>query len=371
MLLVALALVLLGGVWTGRLLGGETASPAAGSPPTGGPDPRSGTLNVLLGGDLLLDLEPAAILAAEGPTALMRGWVDLRWADDVDLGLVNLECALTAEGEPLAGKSFVFRGEPDRSADCLKWVGVDGVSLANNHTLDFGPAGLLWTIESLRENDIAYAGAGGDAAEAFAPAWFERNGLKVAFLAFGGEAYVSERYREMWVATANDPGVAPLAPRADLLAAIAAARREADVVIVSFHWGLEYHDFVPAQQDLGRAAIDAGADVVFGHHPHVPQPVELYRGRPIFYSLGNLVFHPFQPRARRMMAGLVRLGPDDDGRTVPWAVEVYPLYNEGGRTITMPAGQSADFLAEMARRSAPLGTEFQVLQDRLVADLLH
>lgn len=358
------------GVITGRPISlpsgaaGTDGPSAPAGPPAADPDgeqpPRE--FAVLVGGDLLFDLEPGKILAAEGPTALMRGWVNLRWRGDVNLGLANLECPLSERGEPLPGKRFLFRGHPEQGAEALRWVGVDGVSLANNHILDYGVEAMLDTFAALDAARIAWAGAGVDEASAYAPVLYDCDGLVVAFLAFGDLAPVPPAYYELWTAGPGKPGTATLRPRQKLLDAISGAREVAHVVIVSFHWGYEYQEAGIEQQQLGRAAIDAGADLVFGHHPHVPQPVEIYRGRPILYSMGNLVFHPFQPRARDMLAAIVRFAPDEgsaEGRYAPVTVELHPLYNDGGRTITSTGEQAAGLLANLAARSRLFGTHFE------------
>lgn len=318
--------------------------------------PETFDLGILLGGDVLLDLQPGQILRAEGPTALMRGWAELRWLGDIDLGLANLECPLSTRGEPLPGKLFTFRGHPEEACEGLRWLGFDGVSLANNHIQDYGVNALIDTLAVLEHYRIASAGAGRDIARAMQPAVFERDGIRIAFLAFGGTEYMPPQYQEWWGATEDSPGIAPLAPADRLLEAVRAAKADSDLVILSLHWGIEYADVTRQQRALGMAAIDAGADIVFGHHPHVPQPVEIHRGRPIIYSLGNLVFHPFQEQARHMMAAEVRVGIGDDGKPAPVSVRLHPLYNDAGRTIRTPDYLATGFLETMAQRCRALGT---------------
>ena len=333
----------------------------------------------MVGGDLLLDptLATGRILAARGPAALMPGWFALRWEAQVDLAFANLESPTSSGGAPLAGKKYTFRADPAVVPPALLALGIDAVSLANNHVLDYGEIALVDTFEALAQAGVGFAGAGPNSTAAYAPLLLEREGLVVAFLAFGDLTPVTPRYQQIWPAGPDRPGIATLMPQETLLKAVSAARRQADIVVVSFHWGYEYADVVRAQRELGRAAIDAGADLVFGHHPHVPQPVEVYQGRPILYSLGNLAFQPSFPAALDMLTAVVRFAPlpaeerrAAAGRTmVPVAVELYPLWNEGGRTITSPPQRAARLLADLQRRSMGLGVSLELETDRLVARL--
>ena len=167
------------------------------------------------------------------------------------------------------------------------------VSLANNHVLDFGPEALLDTIALLDNNGIAHAGAGADEEQARQGALLSVNGLKVALLAYTRPAPDWEY--PQWAAGPGKPGTVFYRDREKMLADVAGARFAADIVIVSMHWGNEYTYQVSAEQkELGRLLIDAGADLVLGHHPHAPQGIELYRGKPIVYSLGNFLFYPFE-----------------------------------------------------------------------------
>lgn len=210
-----------------------------------------------------------------------------------DLFVVNLECPFTARGEKLP-KNFNFRARPELVA-ALSAGGVDLASLANNHLVDYGPEGLFDTINTLDTHGIAHFGAGRTLAEARAPAIVERKGVTLAFL---GYFFLGDRNIEpaQVIATDAQPGVAghfsdTAALKAMLEADVRAARRRADHVIPFFHWGREGRGQPePYQQELARAAIEAGASAVLGSHPHVLQGVEVYQGAPIAYSLGNFVF---------------------------------------------------------------------------------
>ncbi len=200
-----------------------------------------------------------------------------------DLALANME-----ESAPnhfsFHPHGTVFTGDPALLAGIAR-AGIDVASVASTHIGDGGRAGILQTMASLRKNGIVPFGAGPNLAAARKPAIFERGGVKVAILGYDG---ISSRY---YGATATTIGDAPLKAsyiKADVAAARAAG---AQVVIVFPHWGIEYtFGPSPSQQRLAHLMIDSGADLVIGNHPHWVQSVEIYKGKPIWYSLGNFTF---------------------------------------------------------------------------------
>ncbi|MBI2509607.1 MAG: CapA family protein [Betaproteobacteria bacterium] len=239
-----------------------------------------------------------------------------------DVAYCNLEGPMCEEGEKHPGKAGIglhLRSTPT-AADALADAGIDVVSLANNHALDYGVAGLDQTVRLLDGVGIAHAGAGRDLAAARQPALLDVNGLRIALLSYTSVCVPP------FAATAATPGVAmvrikttyaanlrlfqqpgsPMLTRtagepedvAMLLADVKAAKLRADVVIVAWHWGISerWGKLADYQRELGRAVIDAGASAIIGHHAHMLLGVEFYRGRPIFYSLGNFAFdldHPY------------------------------------------------------------------------------
>jgi poly-gamma-glutamate synthesis protein (capsule biosynthesis protein) len=200
-----------------------------------------------------------------------------------DLALANME-----ESAPnrftFHRHGTVFTGDPALLAGIAR-AGIDVASVASTHIGDGGRIGIMQTIASLKKNGIVPFGAGKNLAEARTPAVFEKGGVKVAILGYDG---ISSRY---YGATATTIGDAPLNGnyiKQDVAAARAAG---AQVVIVFPHWGIEYtFGPSPLQHRLGRLMIDAGADMVIGNHPHWVQSVEIYKGKPIWYSLGNFTF---------------------------------------------------------------------------------
>lgn len=213
--------------------------------------------------------------------------------EGTDLFVVNLECPFTDRGEKIP-KNFNFRARPE-FVSSLVAGGVDAVSLANNHLMDYGAVGLMDTIAALDEAKIPYFGAGMNLAEARKPLILEKNGVKVAFLGyfFLGEHNIEPKEVH---ATDTTPGVAGHPSDVDLMEKmlrddILAAKGKADVVIPFFHWGREnIHSLQPYQLRLAHAAIEAGASTVLGSHPHVLQGMELKNGVPALYSFGNFVF---------------------------------------------------------------------------------
>jgi len=236
---------------------------------------------------------------------------------DADLAVGNLECVLGFEGERQL-KPYVFRGA-ERSPEFLV-KHFDALSLANNHTLDFGPDGLVETLRRLDAAGIPRFGAGRTVTEAREPLVLERKGRRVALLGF------NEFYKEDYAVAADRPGNNPLEGD-DLLADIARARGElaCEIVIPFLHWGEEGE---PApredQRDLARKCVEAGAAAVIGCHPHVTQTVEHHRGAPIVYSLGNFVFDYWQGDPE-VNVGWVATLAFPAGGTGPVDLEIVPV----------------------------------------------
>jgi poly-gamma-glutamate synthesis protein (capsule biosynthesis protein) len=205
-----------------------------------------------------------------------------------DIAFVNLETPFSDKGPYLAG-GLVFHAAPEM-IDGLKLAGVDIASTANNHARDCGPYGIAFTLEWLRSHGISPLGSGETAQAAHEGVIFARNGVRFGFL-----GYTFDQKNGNWKDI--DPRIAladPIAMARD----VADLRKRCDVVIVSMHSGVEYQP-KPSQAQIAfaHAAIDAGAKLVIGHHPHVVQPSEKYRAGLIYYSLGNFVFDQYQREA--------------------------------------------------------------------------
>jgi poly-gamma-glutamate synthesis protein (capsule biosynthesis protein) len=201
---------------------------------------------------------------------------------DADLAFGNLENPVTGECDS-AKKKFSFRAKSEHSK-ILHDAGIYILSLANNHSFDCGQTGLFETFINLKNENLRWIGAGKSETVAETPLFIEIKGIKIAFLGFTA------------ISPLKSPNIA-FATIEKVARTVASARRKADFVIVSFHWGTEYSSSPNARQiELANAAIEAGADVVFGHHPHVLQGFQM-RDQPdgkrralVAYSLGNFVF---------------------------------------------------------------------------------
>jgi poly-gamma-glutamate synthesis protein (capsule biosynthesis protein) len=250
--------------------------------PDAGTAPASPEVTLAAVGDILLARHVAEAMAAHhDPNYPFLGMHDLLRAADVAFG--NLEGPITS-GAAVKSKEMVFRADPGVER-ALKDAGFAVLSVANNHTPDHGAKGITDTLSALKAVGIEAVGLGADSDEAARPVILTRNGLRIAFLAYNDPSVVPRRYG----AGAHHPGT-NLADADKVRRDVAAVRSAADVVIVSMHHGWEYRQSNPYQAKFARAAIDAGADLVIGHHPHVVQRVEQYRGKYIVYSLGNFVF---------------------------------------------------------------------------------
>jgi poly-gamma-glutamate synthesis protein (capsule biosynthesis protein) len=200
-----------------------------------------------------------------------------------DIVIGNLESPIASSGVEFTDKRFRFKAGL-KAALALKNAGFTHLSLANNHMLDFGADGLKQTLEALGSSRIIHSGAGLNLAAARKAGITDVNGVKIAFLSY------SLTYPEEFFAGAQKAGTAPGYAQF-FTADIVQAKKSADCVIVSFHWGGEGEVKPKSYQvSAARSAIDAGADIVIGHHPHVLQGVEHYGKGVIFYSLGNFAF---------------------------------------------------------------------------------
>lgn len=238
---------------------------------------------------------------------------------DADIMMLNNEFAFSSRGEKTPNKSYTFRANPAR-VGILKEMGVDIVSLANNHALDFGQDALLDTFSTLDSADIDYVGAGKNFDRAKAPVCYTVNGKKIAYVAASRVIFAGS-----WYATEDRPGMVGTYDPAVICEVIREARAESDYVIVYVHWGIERKNYPEKyQRSLAQAYIDAGADAVIGCHPHVMQGFEFYKGKLIAYSLSNFWFS----RAA-VESALLKLTIGNDGKIMP---QLLPVMTKNGYT---------------------------------------
>jgi len=238
--------------------------------------PHSENVDLVLGGDVMLGRTVGAeIERGADPLAGIRSLFDR-----ASVKLVNLECVLSDKGAAVGGKRYSLRAPLD-AMRTLTAARINAVSLANNHANDFGREALLDSIARLQANDVTAIGAGETTQRAYAPHFFTtRAGTKAAVIALTD---VDDAGADVSLARAED--------RERVAAMIAEARQRAAFVLAFVHWGDENIVQVnDRQRELARWLIDHGVDAVAGSHPHCVQPFDSYHGRPIVYSLGNLVF---------------------------------------------------------------------------------
>jgi poly-gamma-glutamate synthesis protein (capsule biosynthesis protein) len=332
-----------------------TVPVTAGAPAAGAlPAPPADELTIAAVGDVMLGHRAEPWLEAEGPAYFFADVLPV--LQQAQVVVANLESPISGRGTAVPDKKFTLRAGR-KAVDALQAAGIRVVTLANNHILDFGPPALQDTLSVLAENGILHSGAGMDLDDARAPAILRVAGRTVAFLSY------SLTFPVEFYASPGRPGTAP-GYKDFVRHDIAKVRPKADLVVVSFHWGAELMTTAKDyQRELGRLAIDWGADLVLGHHPHVLQELELYRGRLIAYSLGNFVFGSESDRTNDSMILLCRF----KGKTLV-AAEAVPLdvnnYRVAYRPRVLTGRRAAEALGVVRAGSERLGTRLEVRDGR-------
>ncbi|MDE7179186.1 MAG: CapA family protein [Lachnospiraceae bacterium] len=240
-----------------------------------------------------------------------------------DIMCLNNEFSYSTQGEPLAGKAYTFRANPER-VEVLQQLGVDAVTLANNHVYDYGKEAMMDTFAVLEDAGIPYFGAGDTLQRAMKPLYLEVDGKTIALVA----ASRAEKNKMTPQATDVEPGILRCYDTELFLQVIKEAKEHADFCIAFVHWGTEYsYDLEQVQLDTGKEYLDAGADVVIGAHSHCLQGMEYYDGKPIIYSLGN---YWFNEKTLDTMLLLLHFSGDD--RETQLTVQVIPAVQSGYQT---------------------------------------
>ncbi|MFA3872989.1 CapA family protein [Streptomyces sp. MMCC 100] len=304
------------------------------------------------------------------PTPVSPAWpwgeaLDVLERADPDVRILNVETAITKQGEFTHGKAVHYRMHP-ANLPALSTVRPDVCVLANNHVLDFGRRGLAETLDALTRVGLRTAGAGRDAAASFAPAVIpvERSSRVLVF-AIGMS---SSGIPPSWAATAEQAGVAyvpePTAAAADdLVQRVQWAKEPGDVVVVSVHWGSNWGYHVPQDQTrFARALVDGGVDVVHGHSSHHPRPIEVYRGRLILHGCGDFVDDYEGISGYEEYRGDLRLAyfvsvAADTGRLA--TVRMVPLRARRMRLELAPGEDRAWLRTALARISEGVGVALQ------------
>ena len=279
LLLVGEAMLILLSCDCSRQPAAQPEQPAAAAAPA-----QPARNRLLFCGDVMLCRDVGArIRATKDPAHPFRKIAPLLAA--ADLTFINLESPFADRG-PKGESGLIFRAHPE-SIEGLVLAGVDVAATANNHARDCGDYGVTFTLTWLRQHGIEPAGSGETPEAAHAGAVLERHGVRFGFL-----GYTYDQSNGNW--SHPDERIA-VVDAAAMERDVAALRKRADVVIVSIHAGIEYRKKPsPAQVEFAHQAVDAGATLVIGHHPHVTQPMERYGKGAIFYSLGNFVFDQYQ-----------------------------------------------------------------------------
>ncbi|NLK28088.1 MAG: CapA family protein [Clostridiales bacterium] len=244
----------------------------------------------------------------------------------VDIMMLNNEFAYSTRGKKTPNKSYTFRADPSR-VNILHEMGVDIVSLANNHALDYGVDALMDTFTTLEEAGIDYVGAGENLARAEAPVYYTIGDKKIAYLASSRVIFAMD-----WYAKEDSPGMVGTYDPTPLIKAIEKASENSDFVVVYVHWGVEKNNYPENyQKNFARQYIDAGADIVIGCHPHVMQGFEIYKGKPIAYSLGNFWFN-----SSTRESGFLKVYIDPDGTI---NAQIVPVMNKDTYTYIITDGK--------------------------------
>ena len=259
---------------------------------------------------------------------------------EADISMINHEYPASTRGMALEGKYYTFRANPEREI-ILQQMGIDVVSLANNHIYDFGADAFYDTLEALTEIKIPYVGAGADLSKASRPVYFIVGGIKVGFVS----ANRSEKFIFTPEAGENSPGVVRMYDTAMMNDIIKEASKHCDYLVAYVHWGTEDSKYYePYQTDIAQEFFDSGADAVIGSHPHVLQGIGYVDGKPVIYSLGDFWFN-----GETKYSAIVNLEITIDGLA---ELSVLPCVQEGYEThyISDNSEQTAffDYLRELS-----------------------
>lgn len=347
---------------------------------------RNREMNMLVVGDVFV--------LRDDPPSAFRHVKDLMRSADFMLG--NLEGSICDVGKAVDKPGAQAWKADARQISAIEAAGFHAMNVANNHMMDFGTEAMLATLDNLERIGVKHCGGGRNIAEAHAPAIVERDDCKVAMLGY------TCVFRDKWAAGTNTAGLAVVGARtsyettarvfetpgsppvihtwaiaehkAQLAKDITAARAQADIVVCTFHWGVSkgHKQLAEYQVELGRFAVDSGADLVFGHHPHLLQGIEVHNGCAIVYSLGNFTFAHHQPhKGHEYETGIIRCRIRDNKIC---AVDFLPARNE--KTLeprVLNSTEGRDVIDLIKARSKELGTVFAETDDclQVVVDAAH
>lgn len=254
-----------------------------------------------------------------------------------DIMMVNNEFPYSSRGTATAGKQFTFRAKPS-TVSYLDDLGVDIVSLANNHAYDYGEEAFLDTMTTLEEAGILYVGAGRNLKEARRPVYYIINNMKIAIVA--ATQIEKSDYPDTKGATDSSAGVFRCWNGDNLISTIQEARENSDFVIAYLHWGTENSSAIDwAQEKQAPEVVAAGADLIIGDHPHCLQKIEAVDGVPVIYSLGNFWFN-----SKTVDTGMVKITLNQDGLQ---SCQFLPCLQSGSKTTLLHDAEKERVLNEM------------------------
>lgn len=312
---------------------GQTPRPSSAAPGGSPANAAREPITLAFAGDTNFDAQLGARLANRPATAMGPIAKTLKAAD---FTMVNLETAITTGGVPAPGKQFHFRA-PATAFTALKAAGVDVVTMANNHGMDYGAPGLKDSLAAIRKTGFPVVGIGKDADAAYSPYTTTVKGNRLAVI--GATQVLDDQLIQDWTATDGKGGLASAKVVPRLVKAVEDARKNADVVIVYLHWGQEMRTCpLPVQQELAARLVDSGADIVVGGHAHVLLGGGYLKGKYVDYGLGN--FHFASASGKTTESGVLKLTWDSGSvRKANWL----PAQISGGLPLRLkgPAAVSA------------------------------
>lgn len=335
--------------------------------------PLTESLKIVAVGDILLGRGVKSRLEKENKDYIYPFLETADLLKKGDVVFANLEEAITARTRSLTdikhGGKYVLKNEVD-SIKGLEYAGFNLFSLANNHILDYYEEGLFDTQAILKEHKMAFSGAGKNIDEAKKPAIVEKNGVKIGLLSYTDMAEVTYKGNPplMFIAGKDKSGVAkrPLKFDESIKNDIEKLRKEVDILMVSLHWGYEESfEIWDSQVEFAHNLLDNGVDVILGHHAHQFQGIELYKGKPIFYSLGNFIFDQNDPENQE--AFIMNMEFEDN---VLVSLEGIPVRTINKMQVVPQKGENAkNILEREIALCKELDTKCTIKEDKLVFDL--
>ncbi|MFW5862317.1 MAG: CapA family protein [Spirochaetota bacterium] len=310
---------------------------------------RKPRATLLFCGDLMLDwgiMESCDTHGYEYPLEHLSSLLK-----DFDFCFCNLECVISDTATPRPGKKYIFRAS-SRYLRVLTSAGISGVTLANNHIMDYGETGLMDTMVHLDAQNILRTGAGTNASNAYRPMVTNIRGIRLAVMGICALRY-EESYADSKTAGIARGNISSIAP------VLKKYRDWNDIIAISIHWGNEYSDFPEKSQvTLAHQLIDAGADIIIGHHPHVYQGVEIYKNKPILYSLGNFLFGSINEDVRDNIVAGFTVEKNTVKKMVIYTIHGTNDQNNPFRPQQIKGKKAEDVLTHLVNISMPLGSTF-------------